>query len=215
MTTARIAIVYYSATGNVHRMAEAFAAGVREVGGEVRLRRVAELAPPAAIEKNPAWREHLIETGHIEQVSLADLEWADGLAFGTPTRFGNVSAQLKQFLDTTSGLWLSGQLADKAVTGFTASLDAHGGQEATLLAMYNTMYHWGSLIVPPGWVDYEVAHAAGGNPYGISQVESQAGDASYVEAVLTAARSQGARLTRIADTLAARTRTDELARAVS
>lgn len=212
MTRPRIAIVYYSATGNVYRMAEAFATGVREAGGAVRLRRVAELAPAAAVEKNPVWREHLLETGDVEQASLDDLDWADGLAFGTPTRFGNVSAQLKQFLDTTSGLWLSGRLADKAVTGFTASMDAHGGQEATLLAMYNSMYHWGSVIVPPGWVDYEVAHAAGGNPYGISQVESQTGDAAYVEAVLAAARSQGARLTRIAGTLAARVRADELAR---
>src|SRR5690606_27170625 len=157
----------YSATGHVHRLAEAFGQGATDAGAEVRLRRVPELAGGAAIDANPAWRAHLEGTGDVEVAGPGDLGWAGGLAFGRPTRFGNVSSQLKQFLDTTSGLWLAGELANKPATGFTASMDPHGGQESTLLALYHTMFHWGSVIVPPGWVDYEIAHAAGGNPYGI------------------------------------------------
>ncbi|HLU56707.1 MAG TPA: NAD(P)H:quinone oxidoreductase [Pseudonocardia sp.] len=198
----RIAVIYYSATGHVHRLAEAFGQGATDAGAEVRLRRVPELAGDAAIDANPAWRAHLEGTADVEVAGLDDLVWADGLAFGTPTRFGNVSSQLKQFLDTTSGLWLAGELANKPATGFTASMDPHGGQESTLLALYHTMFHWGSVIVPPGWVDYEIAHAAGGNPYGISQVEAESADPGYVKAVLEAARRHGHRLVDVARALA-------------
>lgn len=202
MNTPRIAIVYYSATGNVHRLAEAFAEGAGDAGAQVRLRRVAELAPASVVDAKPAWRAHLDATAHIPEAELDDLAWADGFAFGTPTRFGNVSSQLKQFLDTTSGLWLDGRLANKPATGFTGSKEAHGGQESTLLALYHAMFHWGSLILPSGWVDHDVVHAAGGNPYGVSQVEDEAGDPAYVKAVLEAARSQGVRLTEAAAALA-------------
>lgn len=202
MDTPRIAVIYYSATGNIHRIAEAFADGATDAGAEVRLRRVTETAPDSAIDANPAWRAHLEATAQLELASHDDLTWADGYAFGTPTRFGNVSAQLKQFLDTTSPLWLNGTMANKPATGFTGSMDPHGGQETTLLALYNTMYHWGSLILPPGWVDYEISHAAGGNPYGISQVETETDNAKYVKSVLDAARFQGGRLAATAAALA-------------
>lgn len=203
MNSTRIAVIYYSATGNVHRLAEAVAEGAADAGAEVRLRRAGELAPEATIAANPAWHAHREATASIGEVRLADLTWAQGYAFGTPTRFGNVSSQLKQFLDTTSGLWLAGKLANKPATGFTASMDPHGGQESTLLALYNSMYHWGSVILPPGWVDYAIAHAAGGNPYGISQVETEAVEnPDYVKAVLAAARHQGGRLAHAASALA-------------
>src|SRR5689334_22326212 len=102
----RIAVIYYSATGNVHALAESVAKGARQAGAEVRLRRVRELAPDHAIDANPAWRAHHDVTKHqVEFATLDDLEWADGYAFGTPTRYGNVSAQLKQFLDERGGLW--------------------------------------------------------------------------------------------------------------
>ncbi|WP_166351395.1 NAD(P)H:quinone oxidoreductase [Phytoactinopolyspora limicola] len=202
---ARIAIIYYSSTGHVHRLAQGFADGAADAGAEVRLRRVAELAPDAAIDSNPEWRAHLDTTSDIELATLDDLTWANGYAFGTPTRFGNVSSQLRQFLDTTGGLWEAENLANKPATGFTSSHFPHGGQESTLLSLYKTMYHWGAIILPTGYVNYNVAAAAGGNPYGVSFVEEQADDAGYQKAVLEAARHQGERLAQAAVLLASLT----------
>lgn len=199
---ARIAVVYYSSTGNVYRLAEAFAEGATDAGAQVRLRRVAELAPAAAIDSNPDWRAHLDATAHIELATLDDLSWATGYAFGTPTRYGNVSSQLRQFLDTTGGLWQAGELANKPATGFTSTHFDHGGQESTLLSLYHTMYHWGALVLPPGYINYDVAAAAGGNPYGVGLVEDQAHNEDHVKAVLDAARHQGSRLAEAATLLA-------------
>lgn len=99
-----IAVIYYSATGNVHTLAQAVAEGAEKAGAEVRLRRAAELAPQSAIDGNPAWRDHADATADVPVASHDDLRWADAYAFGTPTRFGNVAAQLKQFIDTTGPL---------------------------------------------------------------------------------------------------------------
>lgn len=195
----RIAVVYYSATGNVYDTAEAVAQGAREAGAEVRLRQVAELAPDVAIDANPVWRAHLDATAEIPTAALDDLSWADGYAFGSPTRFGNISAQLKQFIDTTGGLWHAGELAGKPLTGFTSSHELHGGQESTLLSLYNVAYHWGSIVLPTGYVDYDIMHAAGGNPYGISNVGEN--DPVKREDLLAAARFQGARLATVAAAL--------------
>jgi NAD(P)H dehydrogenase (quinone) len=198
----RVAVIYYSATGNVHRLAEAVAEGAAEAGADVRLRRVAELAPRAAIEANPAWREHHDSTAqHVELATLDDLDWADAYAFGTPTRFGNIASQLKQFLDTTGPLWQAGRLSNKPATSFTSAINRHGGHESTILALNNILYHWGALIVPTGYVD-PLLYAAGGNPYGTSFVSGMAGDRPD-EAILAAARFQGRRLTEIAARLGA------------
>lgn len=196
---AKIAVVYYSSTGSVHALAQAFAEGARDSGAEVRLRRVAELAPAAIVESNPTWRAHLDATAEIGEATPADLAWADGFAFGTPTRFGSPSAQLKQFFDTTSGEWESGQLAGKPATAFTSTHERHGGQETTLLAVYNTMHHWGSIIVPTGYIDYDLSHEAGGNPYGVSSI---GGDGPPNQHVLALARFQGRRLNDLATALA-------------
>ncbi|HEY1571696.1 MAG TPA: NAD(P)H:quinone oxidoreductase [Pseudonocardiaceae bacterium] len=195
----KVAVIYYSATGNVHRLAAAFAEGAREAGAEVRLRRVEELAPDAAIDSNPAWRDHVDATADIPPATHDDLRWADAYAFGTPTRYGNVAAQLKQFIDTTAGLWAAGELSDKAVTGFTSAINTHGGNEATLLALYNTMYHWGAVIVPPGYTADEFG-AAGGNPYGVSHPSMEGAPG---ERALAAARVQARRLVRIGGSIAA------------
>jgi NAD(P)H dehydrogenase (quinone) len=189
-----IAVIYYSSTGNVHALAAAVALGAEETGADVRLRRVQELAPAEAIDSRPQWRAHLEATAEVPLASLEDLRWADGFAFGTPTRFGNVSAQLKQFLDSTGPLWIEGELADKPVTAFTSAINVHGGNESTLLALYNTMHHWGAIIVPPGYTDGAFT-AAGGNPYGTSHPSSQG---SPGDAALEAASHQGCRLARIA-----------------
>jgi NAD(P)H dehydrogenase (quinone) len=200
-----VAVIYYSATGNVHALAAALAEGAQEAGAQVRLRRVAELAPDQAIDSNPSWRAHADATAGIPVASLEDLRWADAYAFGTPTRYGNVSSQLKQFLDTTASLWAAGELADKAVTAFTSAINTHGGNESTLLALYNTMHHWGAITVPPGYTDPAVS-AAGGNPYGTAH---PSGDGPPGEATLAAARYQGRRLVRIGALLAARARVPE------
>lgn len=198
---ARVAVIYYSATGHVYRLAQAFAEGAADAGAEVRLRKVAELAPDAAIDSNPDWRAHLDATAHVEEATLDDLAWANGYAFGTPTRFGNVSSQLRQFLDTTSSLWQTEALANDPATAFTSSYHTHGGQEATLLSLYNTLHHWGSIILPTGYVNYDLATASGGNPYGVGLVEEQAHDEGYVKSVLDAARHQAGRLAEAARSL--------------
>ncbi|GIM90726.1 TrpR-binding protein WrbA [Paractinoplanes toevensis] len=190
--TVKVAVIYYSATGTVHALAQAVAEGAVSTGAEVRLRRVAELAPESAIDQNPRWRRHADATASAEPAAIDDLAWADAYAFGTPTRFGTPAAQLKQFIDQAGGLWREGRLADKPVTAFTSAFHRHGGSEATLLALGNVFYHWGSLIVPPGFTDPAVS-AAGGNPYGTAAT-GQGADAAALEA----ARYQGRRLARIA-----------------
>jgi NAD(P)H dehydrogenase (quinone) len=194
-----IAVIYYSSTGNVHALAEALAEGASDVGSEVRLRRVAELAPDEAIDSNPAWRAHLEETAHIPEATHDDLRWADAYAFGTPARYGNVSSQLKQFLDTTAPLWAAGELADKAATAFTSAINPHGGNESTLLALYNSMHHWGAIVVAPGYTDQAFSEA-GGNPYGTAH---PSGAGTPREETLAAAYHQGQRLERIATLLRA------------
>lgn len=188
--TTKVAVIYYSSTGNVHALAQAVAEGAAKAGAEVRLRRVPELAPDAAIDSNPAWRAHLTATADVEVATHDDLRWADAYAFGTPTRYGNVSAQLKQFLDGTGQLWAAGELSGKAATAFTSAGNIQGGNESTLLALYNTMYHWGCLIVPPGYTDPSV-YAAHGNPYGTGHA---GGSGLPGEQVLAAANYQGYRL---------------------
>lgn len=200
----RVLIVYYSATGTIHRLAEAFVDGATDAGADVRLRTVPELAPQAVVDANPVWRDHLDATAHIPKVSHDDLRWGGAYAFGTPTRFGNIASQLRQFLDTTTAPWEAGELANKPSTAFTASYEEHGGQESTLLSLYNTMHHWGSLIMPAGYVDYEISHAAGGNPYGVSLTAGRAEiDPGYHRAVLAAAYHQGGRLATLAGALKA------------
>jgi NAD(P)H dehydrogenase (quinone) len=197
---ANIAVIYYSSTGNAYKIAQAVEEGAASTGAETRLRKVRELAPDEAIATNKGWEQHLVATQHVPEATLADLEWADGFAFGTPTRFGAVSAQLKQFLDTTGGLWYQGKLADKAATAFVGASYAHGGQEVTLMTIYNVMYHWGAIIVPPSYTD-KIIGKAGGNPYGTSYTDPRGGE--LPEDVIAAAKYQGVRLARYAAVLAA------------
>jgi NAD(P)H dehydrogenase (quinone) len=195
---ANVTIVYYSSTGNTYEVARAIQEGAREAGAETRLRRVRELAAPEAIAAKPAWKAHLDTTRDLPEATPADLEWADGFVFGTPTRFGLPAAQLKQYIDTLGPLWGQGKLQDKAAAAFTGAGNVHGGQESTLLALQNMFYHWGSIIVPVGYTDASVK-AAGGNPYGTS---FNAG-AKVVPEALAVARYQGARLARFAEILKA------------
>ncbi|MGP3974266.1 NAD(P)H:quinone oxidoreductase [Streptomyces sp. 8N114] len=199
MTT--VAVIYYSSTGNVHSMAQAAAQAAEKAGAdEVRLLKVAELAPAAAVESNPAWAEHVAATADVPEAAPADVEWADVVLFGTPTRFGLPAAQLKQFIDTTGGLWAQGKLVNKVVSSFTSTSTCHGGQESTLLALNNTFYHWGSIIVPPGFADPVQFDAANGNPYGASSISGDSPD-NVAEANLAAVEFQARRAVETASAL--------------
>jgi NAD(P)H dehydrogenase (quinone) len=191
---ARIAVVFYSATGNVAALAEALAEGARDAGAEVRVRPVAERAPAEAIEGNRRWKEWVENNPYDTVASLDDLEWADGIALGSPTRFGAAAEQLKAFLDTTGGLWAQGKLASKVGTSFTSASTGHGGLEATIVAMNMVFYHWGSLIMPLGYA-HDPSLMETGNPYGASWVSRRS--ARPDDAALGAARVQGARLAEV------------------
>ncbi len=173
--TVKLAVIYYSSTATVDSMARRVALAAEKHGAEVRRRQVEELAPPAAIDSNRAWREHLDATADEPNAQPDDVVWADAVLLGTPTRFGNVSSQLKHFLDSLGPQWSNGELADKVYAGFTASQTQHGGQETTLLALYNTMYHFGGILVPPGYTD--PVKFQDGNPYGVGHVTGPDNDA--------------------------------------
>ena len=190
----KVAVIYYSATGNVYELARAVEEGAKEAGAEVRFRKVRELAPEEAIKSNRGWYGHALMTEDVPEASQEDMEWADAYVFGTPTRFGNVSAQLKQFLDQTGGLWFEGKLADKVVGAFTSASTLHGGQETTIASLFNVFAHWGAIIVPLGYTDEAIFTA--GNPYGASSTGEP------TEEELAAARHQGRRIAEKAEALA-------------
>ena len=170
----KLAVIYYSATATVDSMARRVALAGEKQGAEVRLRHVEEIAPPAAIDSNREWSEHVEATADEPRATPDDVVWADAVLLGTPTRFGNVASQLKNFLDSLGPQWSQGKLADKVYAGFTASQTQHGGQETTLLALYNTMYHFGGILVPPG------------NPYGVGHVTGPDNDAPLEDTQLDA-----------------------------
>ncbi|MFQ6144457.1 NAD(P)H:quinone oxidoreductase [Streptomyces seoulensis] len=201
MTTAvKLAVIHYSSTGFSAEIAREIAEAAAKAGAEVRLLKVAELAPRSAIEANDAWAAHAAASADTPLATPQDVEWADAVIFGTPTRFGNVSAQLKQFLDTLGGLWAQGRLADKVYSGFVTSATQHGGQESTLLALYNSIHHFGGVIVSPGYTD--AVKFADGNPYGTSHVDAQ-GANPVGDQTRDAARHQAERVVRLAKALKA------------
>jgi len=191
----KLAVIYYSSTGTNYQLAQWAKEGAEELGAEVRVLKVPELAPQAAIDSNPAWKAHHDATQNIPEVSLADLEWADAIIFSVPTRFGNMAAQMRQFLDTTGGLWFRGKLVNKVVSAMTSAQNPHGGQEATILSLYTTMYHWGAIVVAPGYTDQSV-YVGGGNPYGTSVTVDQEG--KMVEDVEGAVKHQARRTITVA-----------------
>lgn len=191
---ANVAIIYYSATSTTYQLAKAVEEGAKQAGAEVKVLKVKELAPEEAITSNEGWSKHRLDTQHIPEATLADLEWADAIIFGTPTRFGLPSAQLKQFIDTAGPLWGQGKLNNKIGSSFVTVATNHGGHEATLLALNNIFYSWGCLIVSPAYADPIQFQA--GNPYGAS-FTSQNGTVAPDETALAAARFQGKRVAEI------------------
>lgn len=191
MEKVKLAIVYYSATGINYQLAQWANEAAQETGADVRLVRIAETAPDAAIDSNPAWRANIDATAHIPEASSDDLDWADAILFSVPTRFGNMAAQAKNFIDRQGGLWAQGKLTNKTISAMSSAQNPHGGQEATILSLYTSMFHWGAIVVAPGYTDGSI-FKAGGNPYGTSV--SQGADGKPVEDVRDAVAHQAKRL---------------------
>ncbi|WP_163971457.1 NAD(P)H:quinone oxidoreductase [Oceanobacillus halotolerans] len=195
MAKVNLAVIYYSSTGTNYQLAQWAEAGAKDAGAEVKVVKVPELAPEEAIASNPAWKDHYEATKDVPEATSDDIEWADAIIFSVPTRFGNLPAQMKQFLDTQGGLWANGKTVNKVVSGMTSAQNPHGGQEATLLALYTSMMHWGAIIATPGYTD-PVLFGAGGNPYGTSVSVDQ--DNKMVEDVEAAVKHQAKRTVDIA-----------------
>ncbi|RST77450.1 NAD(P)H:quinone oxidoreductase [Siminovitchia acidinfaciens] len=196
MANVKLAVIYYSSTGTNHQLAKWAEEGAKEAGAEVRVLKVPELAPQSAIESNPLWKAHVEKTKNVPEAKSEDLEWADAIIFSVPTRFGNPASQMKQFLDLQGGLWAKGKLANKVVSAMTSAQNPHGGQEATILSLYTTMYHWGAIVAAPGYTD-PVLFGAGGNPYGTSVSVDQ--DGNMVEDVKDAVNYQAKRTVTVAE----------------
>jgi len=199
---ANILVVFYSRDGSVEMLARAIGEGAREAGAEVRLRRVPDLVSPDVMAKVPGWEERskrmLAEYG---APTHSDAEWADGIIFGTPTRFGNVSAELKAYIDSLGGLWFQGKLNGKAAGAFTSTLGPHGGNETTVVSLFIPMAHLGFIIVPTGYTHEKVVQGHG-TPYGASSVSGQ-NSAKPTADELVVAKHQGARVTQVAAALKA------------
>jgi len=202
-----VLIAFYSRNGSTEALANAIAEGARSEGAEVRLRRARDLVGPEVMAKAPGWAEHAARmNAAYEAPTEADAEWADALLFGTPTRFGAVSSELKAYIDGLGGLWFQGKLVGKAGSGFTSTSSAHGGNESTIISLYNPMAHLGLIIVPLGYADPVLFRA--GTPYGASAVSGQDNSPPTADD-LEVARFQGRRVTQVAAALkaAALTRT--------
>lgn len=195
MTSVKLAVVYYSSTGTNYQLAQWAAETAKSEGAEVKILKVQELAPAEAIAANPAWKAHADATKDVPVVTTDDIVWADAILFSTPTRFGNMAAQMKQFLDTTGGIWFNGKTVNKVVSAMTSAQNKNGGQEATILSLYTTMYHWGAIVVAPGYTDQAI-YAAGGNPYGTSVTVDQ--DGKIVEDAQGAVAQQTRRMLAVA-----------------
>lgn len=196
MEKVKLSIVYYSANGANYKMARWAEEAAKEVGAEVRLVKVPELIPQEVIDKNPKMKEIAELTKDVPLASSDDLDWADAVIFSTGTRFGNVTSQMKNFMDMQGGLWAEGKLVNKVVSAMSSAQNPHGGQEGTIKAMYATLMHWGAIIVPTGYTDGSI-FAAGGNPYGTSTSVSQEGE--IMDDVEGAVKHQARRTIQVAD----------------
>lgn len=197
----KVLIVYYSMYEHVHRMAEAVAEGAREVAGaEIIVRRVPETLPPDVLEKMGAM-EAQKRMAHIPVCTVNELSEADAILFGSPTRFGNMCGQMRQFLDATGGLWLKGSLVGKVGSVFASSSTQHGGQESTILSFHTTLLHHGMVIVGlPYSFQGQMRNdeITGGSPYGASTIAGTEGERRPSENELSAARFQGRHVASIA-----------------
>ncbi len=196
-----IQVIFYSMYGHVHQLAEAVAAGSREVdGAEVGLYQVAELVPEAALERTGS-KKARDRFSHIPVASPDQLPEADAIIFGTPTRFGNMCAQMRNFLDQTGQLWLKGALVGKVGSVFTSTATQHGGQETTITSFHTTLLHQGMIIVGVPYAEQRLMNMqeiTGGSPYGASTLADTDGSRQPSENELAIARYQGRHVAQIA-----------------
>ena len=197
----KVLIVYYSTYGHVHKMAEAIAEGVKEVtGAEAVMRRVPETLPDEVLEKMGAVDAQKAMT-HVPICTVDELASADAVIFGTPTRFGNMCGQMRQFLDATGQLWAQGDLVGKVGSVFTSSATQHGGQESTILSFHITLLHHGFIVVGLPYAfqgQMRIDEITGGSPYGASTIAGGSGERMPSENELDAARFQGKHVAQIA-----------------
>ncbi|HLQ25729.1 MAG TPA: NAD(P)H:quinone oxidoreductase [Acidiferrobacterales bacterium] len=190
----KILVVFYSMYGHIKRMAEAVAEGAREVSGAtVELRRVPETLPKDTLAAMGAL-EAQKSFANIPICSVDELADADGIIFGTPTRFGNMCGQMRQFLDATGQLWLTGALVGKVGSVFTSTATQHGGQESTILSFHNTLLHQGMVIVGLPYSfqsQMRLDEITGGSPYGAATITGGKGERMPSENELAGARFQG------------------------
>jgi NAD(P)H dehydrogenase (quinone) len=196
--TVKLAILFYSTYGTNQTMAEIAAEAARAAGAEVRVLRIAETAPAEAVNSQDGWKAQVSRASALPVATPADMEWANAYLFSTPTRFGGAASQVRSFIDSLGGQWFSGALANKPVSAMTSAQNAHGGQEATILSLYTTFLHWGSVIVAPGYTDAAI-FATGGNPYGYSHTQG----AEFDDKAKASIGHQAKRLVEMAAKLAA------------
>lgn len=201
-----ILVVYYSAYGHIHQMALAVEEGAKTVPDtDVRLRRVSELsAARQAMSAQQAYVRAQEAQSGIPEATLEDLRWADGICWGTPTRYGNMTAQMKQFIDSTGGLWLEGALEDKPAGVFTSTATIHGGQETTILTTAVPLIHLGMVIVGTPYGQNPqilVTDGIGGSPYGPGTLAGPDGSRQPTEPELVTARNLGSRVAKVARAL--------------
>jgi len=200
----KVLIPYYSMYGHIHMMAHAIAEGVREIPrAEAILRRIPETLPIETLTAMGAL-EAQKTFAHIPVCTKEDLASADAIIFGTPTRFGNMCGQMRQFLDSTGGLWVKGALVGKVGSVFTSTSTQHGGQESTILSFHTTLLHHGMIIVGLPY-SFEgqttIEQMAGGSPYGASTIAGGKGERLPSEIELSGARFQGKHVASIASRL--------------
>lgn len=201
----KVLIVYYSMYGHIYRMAEAVAEGAKEVkGAEVQICRVPETLPEEVLQKMGAL-EAQKALAYVPVCKIDDLPSADAIIFGTPTRFGNMCGQMRQFLDATGQLWAKGALVGKVGSVFASSATQHGGQESTLLSFHITLLHQGMIVVGLPYAfqgQTRMDEITGGSPYGASTIAGPKGERMPSNNELAAARFQGRHVATIASKLA-------------
>jgi NAD(P)H dehydrogenase (quinone) len=202
----KIQVVFYSMYGHIFTLAEAVAAGASEVDGtDVSVFQVAELVPEEVLEKSGA-KVARAAFAHIPIAQPEQLAEADAIIFGTPTRFGNMAAQMRNFLDQTGGLWMKGSLIGKVGSVFTSTASQHGGQETTITSFHSTLLHQGMVIVGVPYSEQRLLamdEISGGTPYGASTITRGDGSRQPTENELVIARFQGKHVAQIARKLAA------------